>query len=380
MENAKIVSPTKIATDYKQIISKFKNRFDVQNGEALGYRKNQDPNGELKIENKPKSIGYAMNTTGWCVSVSQALLLDKIFQLFLQSRGAVAKLISIDIKEQYYGHCYSGSQNKWHTAILVYDNNTYFVIDMTCGQFGNQFNNRNIWDFKTWEASFRSPVDKHIIKGFKNENLSFLPKIMNNIPEKRFDKIDIINKLHNITNITDGEREFLSEFFVNKYDVINTKLNIGNITKFDYKYLDKLNYLIKNFNFVKTNKRFAVLQFENKGVFADWLTDFIMNDGITKHYMLISDTLEGACQFANIDVNELNCESYKDDNITYCVFEFTDISGFDIDFIDNVDMLIPYGIKLHFDQNRDIYNSADKPGNTSSISKKTNTVYINASN
>jgi hypothetical protein len=48
--------------------------------------------------------------------------------------GKPKKLISIDIKEQYYGNTYSGNQNKWHTAILVKDTNYNFVIDLTCSQ------------------------------------------------------------------------------------------------------------------------------------------------------------------------------------------------------------------------------------------------------
>ena len=71
-----------IANYYKKVISAWKKRADVQNGEALAYRKNQEPDGEFEFDDKPKNIGEGTTTTGWCVSVSQNFLLDNIFQLY----------------------------------------------------------------------------------------------------------------------------------------------------------------------------------------------------------------------------------------------------------------------------------------------------------
>ena len=107
MENRN--SLTTIADNYIKVINNFKRRFDVQNGSALAYREGQSLDGNFKLEDKPKNIAEGLTTTGFCVSASQALLFDKTFQMLLQSRQANAKLISIDIKEQYYGECYNGS-------------------------------------------------------------------------------------------------------------------------------------------------------------------------------------------------------------------------------------------------------------------------------
>ena len=49
-------------TEYLNVIKAFKKRYDVQNGFALGYRINQDPNGELLMKNKPHSIGEGITT------------------------------------------------------------------------------------------------------------------------------------------------------------------------------------------------------------------------------------------------------------------------------------------------------------------------------
>ena len=188
------INPVLTVIPYKKVIAAFKKRYDVQNGNALGYRKGQSPTGELLLENKPKGIGDGLATTGWCLSASQALLLDPIFQILLQSRNALAKIVSIDIKEQHYGKTYSGHQNKWHSAILVNDrtDNYTFIIDITCKQFGNQYNDKDIWDFKTWESTFRSATCKHKITDFESNVLNYLP-IQTTILNKAIASIEIEN-------------------------------------------------------------------------------------------------------------------------------------------------------------------------------------------
>lgn len=381
MEAETLKNPTIIAAQYKDVIGAFKKRSDVFSGHGLGYRKGQDPNGELTFENTPKGIGDGLATTGWCVSASQALFYDPIFNILLKDRGAMAKLISIDIKEQHYGKTYSGNQNKWHTAILVKDSNYNLVIDLTCAQFGNNFVGKDIWDFETWEKTFRSPLDKHTITDFENNIISYLPKASNISTSGRKDSIavDVIHALHDITTITDFERKILADFFIDKIDIINTKLVLGNINKIDYRYLDDVNKLLKNLDFIKCSNQYFVMRFVSKDIAKHWISKFLMNDGINNQFLCVSNSIEDSCKNFGFDCDEINKETNND--TTYVVFEFTDIKGFDIGFLNNCNMLIPYGIKLEIDLEKDVFNGGKLLNdNMLGIEKKTNTIYIRATN
>ena len=52
---------------WKQVINKFKQRADVQDGSSLGWKGNK--NFSLP-EDTPFNIGDGLGTTGWCVSAS----------------------------------------------------------------------------------------------------------------------------------------------------------------------------------------------------------------------------------------------------------------------------------------------------------------------
>jgi hypothetical protein len=379
-----------IALEYKKIIDKFKNRFDVQNGWALAYRAGQNPNNDPTFENTPKSIGQGLTTTGWCVSASQALLIDLVFADFLSERGAYAKLISIDIKEQYYGRTYTGTSNKWHTAILVKDSGVYFIIDLTCAQFGNKYIGKDIWDFATWEKTFRSPLDKHVITDTDNNELSFLPKhltnTVNNINNNAFNVINIKNSLNDIVTITDFERDFLANFFGNEINNINIQLEMGLLNKLTYKYLSKLNTLLQELDFVKISEAYTIVKFSNKKILLDWIKNFIDDGCINKQYLLISNSLSDACLHADIDISELHKEAVlgSENNLTttgnyYVIFEFENISGIDVSFLPKTSMLIPNGIKFNVDLTNGIYNSG-KLSDTLNLGKKTNTIIIKATN
>jgi hypothetical protein len=374
-----VQNPNLIVIPYKKVIDAFKKRYDVQNGRALGYREGQTLEGELKFENWPKSIGFGLATTGFCVSASQALLFDKIFQILLQDRGAMAKIVSIDIKEQYYGQVYNGSQNKWHTAILVKDGGQNFIIDITCFQFGNAFANKDIWDFETWEKTFRSSSDKHTIVDFEENILNFLP--VNEVKKTNdFDLMRIINDLHSITTITDDERKILANFFTKDIDTLNSKLILGNINKFDFKYLDKINKLIQNLHFKQTEKLYSVMKFASKDGALNFIKNFIKNDCILQQFLLLSTSIDASCEYFNISNTDLNNEDMKND--TYVVFEFSNTKGLEVNFIsDNISMVIPYGIKLTVDLEKDIFNGGKLLGfSVANIEKKTNTIYVNCSN
>lgn len=371
-----------IAVHYKKVISAWKKRADVQNGEALAYRKNQDPDGEFEFGDKPKNIGEGTTTTGWCVSVSQNFLLDNIFQLLLQSRGAIAKLVSIDIKEQYYGQCYTGSQNKWHTAILVKDSGLIFIIDLTCGQFGNSFVGKEIWAFETWEKTFRSPADKHSIVDFENNEMTYLPLLKSNvfIEENKNERVDMLYNFRDITTISDSEREMLSDFFMNKLQTLNKKLLIGNINDLDFKYMNRINKLLENFRFAVKDEQYFIMEFSKKEHAKNWIKKLAENnsDGgyVLPQYIVTSNSLKDACKFNDIDFNEVNIESMK--NQTFLILKFKTVSAVDVSMIKNVDMFIPYGIKIMFDIESDIKNGGEEMAvDFAGIPKKTNAIIIN---
>jgi hypothetical protein len=377
MENNQ--SPNLIAKEYKKVIAAFKNRYDVQNGTAIGYRPGQDPNAELPFENWPKSIGQGLTTTGFCVTASQALLFDKVFQFLLQQRGALAKLVSIDIKEQYYGKTFSGNPNKWHTAVLVYDSGINFIIDLTCAQFGNNFVGKDVWDFQTWEKTFRSPADKHKIIDFNNQELSYsmFTKQANNFNELKF--VEAVNALTDITTLSENERKVLVEFFMKHIDVVNKKLTTGSINKIDFEYFTTINKLMQQLDFLQFPKQYHVMEFSTKEIALDWIKRFVEKSGITNQFFLTSDSIEGFCKHANIDSACVNTESLKEK--TYIVFEFTDLKTYEIKFLENINSCVPYGIKLNFDYEKDILNGGkllSEP--VLGVTVKTNTIFIRCSN
>ena len=371
MEN----SLTTIAAHYVKVINNFKRRFDVQNGSALAYREGQSLDGNFKLEDKPKNLGEGLTTTGFCVSASQALLFDKTFQMLLQSRQAIAKLISIDIKEQYYGQCYNGSQNKWHTAILVKDSEINFVVDITCGQFGNYFIGKPIWDFQTWEKSLRSPIDKHVITDFAENELTYSP-LYKNVENSEMTLIKVVNLMHSITTITDDERKFMGDFLIDKIEIINNKLLTGNLNNFDFKYMDNVNHLLKNFKFSTTEEQYHIMQFANEKSAKNWIGNLLKNDNILQQYILTSNTLKANCDYFGIDFNEVNIESQKDKY--FVVLKFKTCQGPNIEFMTNLKLCIPCGLKIILEPKNDIYNGGkDLSIDTYNMLKRTNTIMIN---
>lgn len=89
-----------VAGIYKKVIDAF-NYVVMYNQDMLSYK------GSAAIpsfDNRPKRFRRRNKPqTGLCVSASQALLDDRVFNDLIHSRGALTKTISIDIKEQYYG-------------------------------------------------------------------------------------------------------------------------------------------------------------------------------------------------------------------------------------------------------------------------------------
>lgn len=378
MRNQYLQNPGVVAGIYKKVIDAFKLRGDVQSGYALSYK------GSAAIpsfDNRPKGFGDGTTTTGLCVSASQALLDDRVFNDLIHSRGALAKLISIDIKEQYYGHCGigGGSQNKWHTAILLQDSGLFFVIDITCGQFGNFFVNKNIWDFKTWELTFRSPSCNHRITDFQDRPFTVLPtsyKLYKSSNEER--SISVFDKMHDITNLTDEDRKLITDFFVNRFDELNDKIILGNINQDDFNYITKVNELFEHFPFKSIDSGYSMMRFRNKDAAKNWLKLFLGNDMISNRYMLISRDFQGAASTINECYENINVEKI-DDLTTFIVFEFEKVYGVDVDFLENSDLLIPFGYKFEIDINQIMNggrrNSVVSNGTVNPF-KETNAIYV----
>ena len=369
-------TPAQIATVYVNYLKAFLKRADVQNGSYVSYHDNQDPFGPLKPENWV-NLGDARTLTGFCVSFSNAILHDKLFQLLIDSRGALAKLVSIDIKEQYYGYCKpSYAANKWHTALMVRDNGINLILDPTCAQFGNQFVGKFVWDFETWIKTFRSPYDKHKITDFEDNVLTISPV---SIDVKNYDSglIRIIDALHDVTTITDTERRMLADFFLKGIELINRKIDLGNLTDNDFKYTSNINRLAKQIPFViNDNEQYFVMEFINKDSAKKWLNKLNEQDWILPYYILLSKSIEDSCKYFNIDYNQINKESTSEK--TYIVVRFTDSMGSDVEnILENVSTFVPYGIKLYME---DLYNGGKElPETAYGVQKKTNTIVLNVS-
>lgn len=374
MEHKQI--PAQIASIYVNYMKAFLKRADVMNGNRVSYHDNQDPDDNLRFENWV-NYGDARVTTGFCVSFSQAILKDELFQILLQSRKAQAKLVSIDIKEQYYGHCKpSYFQNKWHTAIMIRDNDINLILDPTCAQFGNQFTGLLVWDLQTWLNTFRSPVDTHDIKGFTDNVIDFAP-IKINVLNYEQAMIKIEDSLHDITTIDDAERKMLADFFLKGIETINRKIQMGNLTDNDFKYMDTINRLLRQFTFKQSQNEYFIMEFFDKKAAQRWITNFIKDGCKLPIYVTTSKSIEDACNYFGFDASQINIESQKD--TTYIVMRFKTVVGCDIEkIIDKVSTAIPYGVQLDVEPiMNNIFNGGKLLSESAyGIEKKTNTIFI----
>ena len=393
-----------IAVDYIKVIKAFKKRTDVLNGVAIGYHDNQDPKGNLRLENKPHSIGEGLTTTGYCVSASQALLYDNAFEMLLQKRNAKAKLVSIDIKEQFWGRCYNNVRNTWHTAILVNDSGINFIIDLTCAQFGNRYVEKFIWNFETWEATFRAANCKHVITDFNGNVLSFQAAEQKNVKnidccsnelcdltgtmfydkEKQSLVNDLKHNFEKVVMLDESEIDFIANYFVNDFDELNRKILLGNINSFDNKYIDRLNCIFEKLPFknFKDVTLYSVIKFANKKSCLKYIENLHKNKYATTQYLLFANGLEKACKLSGIKVEDINKEYYNEDSEVYLIFKLTEVSSLNlVDLVPNVDSIIPFGITLELDmKNGGIYNG-NKLQHSDTLGvepQKTNTIYIEA--
>jgi hypothetical protein len=367
---------------YNQVIASFKNRTDVLNGLALAWTGGND---RALPENTPVGIGDGLGTTGYCVSASECLLNDEIFKMYLEFRKAKAKLISIDIKEQYYGYCYNGSQNKWHTAILVEESGINLIVDVTCRQFGDQFIDKDVWDFPSWELALRSPNCKHAISDRIDYPGGIVPihKAASRVSD--LDRIDLLDAMHDITNIDSDDRQVLSGFLLGKMGVLNARMLVGNITVEDYRYIDNLGKLLQKMPFDTINEGYSVLSFETKAAAKAWLKLFLEGRGKLPTYILVSQSVEASCQLNGYDEWDVNIayKSAASANRTYLVFRFGELYGIKTAWLRNSKILVPFGIQLPFKPENIMNGGAAIDGNKradGTLDRETNAIFVTLEN
>lgn len=363
---------------YTNYFKAFLKRADIQNGKYGSYHVNQDPNGELLDENW-LNLGNLFVTTGVCVSMSQAIVNDKIFNLLLQTRNAKAKLVSIDIKEQFYGYCKpSFSQNKWHTAILIEDNGILFILDATCAQFGNQFVGKLIWNLNTWLSTFRSPIDSHTITDFNNYEIN---EIETSVKTDSYesDKQLLLYNLKNIITIDDTEREIIADFFLQGIHLLNKKFSSGNVSINDFNYMSNINNILKQFTLCKFTEQYYLCVFSTKEKALEFISEFIKNNCVFQSYLPLSNSIADACALQNVNPEEINIESSSAQ--TFVVIKWENIIGPSIEgIVKNCSCLLPYGVNNICNIQKDIFNGGKLLSESAyGIEKKTNTIFINIS-
>ena len=317
-----------IIENYESVINKFKSTSAVNIGE-IGFKRDGV---NVAEKDRPRSAGYGFGTTGYCVSASKALLEFIPFQQLLQYRGAQAKLISIDIKEQYYGVCYNGSQNYWHTAILVgdyVDGKRYnFVIDITVRQFGDAFVNKDFWSLETWTNKLRSATCTHKLTDFDGNESSLLPVNETDCSEdfKTVNEIQFVtsvNELKRNIMLTGNDRSMIVDFVYKKMDNLNSRLLLGQPTNDDLMYMRDISTIISKLYF-KSNIEplYSVLKFKNKTALANWTKLFTYDESLPQYLLLFNDATK-ACKYHNIDVNDINNICNNNDAEThYLILEF----------------------------------------------------------
>lgn len=341
--------------ELETLIAKWKMRYDVQNGYGLSWRPNKKV--APKEENTPNSIADGLSTTGFCVSASECLLNDKIFQIYVNHNGAKAKLISVDIREEFWGFCLDGrgnttggSQNKWHTAIYLEINGYALVIDVTCAQFGNNFIKKDVWYFKEWQETFRSGLCKHAITDFQDNPQLVVPLIHkdHNVSNsyKSLDEVMIKYNLKNVSNITDSERDLLVDFLFKRLPIINNNILLKNINSRDYDYLKSVNDILENLPLTTLKKGYSVLSFSSKQGAKNWLA-LLLENSTLPCYIQVSDSVQDSCFLNNININQLNQDTLNDNEVTYIILEFGDLLGIETDFVKLTEILLPFGSNVN---------------------------------
>lgn len=339
---------------WKDVIQKFKQRADVQDGSSLGWKGSKDFS---LPEDTPFNIGDGLGTTGWCVSASEALVNDEYFQLLCQLTNTYAKLISIDIKEQYYGYCYNGSQNKWHTAILMdKEKEGKFIIDITCRQFGNDFIGKDIWELNTWISTLRSPLCKHFIEGVDDNNKNF-GNGFGQEDKRELNQIQlndnlILHNLKDVTSLDDNQRSLILSFnhdFVN----LNNKLIENNINKTEFDFISDFNDVLSYLYNVNITEGYSVLEFYSRQYCKDWLERLLLGGNKLFQYLYVSNSIEDACNINNVKFTDLFNKSNLSvtDEKTYLILKFNNINMIDFSFIPSVVALGYYNQKFNIKQN-----------------------------
>lgn len=284
-----------IAGAYLKVIEAFKKRGDVLGAKALAYRR---PGSKELIEKNWFKFGDVLVTTGFCVCVSDALLNDKIFQLFLEYRNAQAKLVSIDIKEQFFGECKpSYLANKWHTAILLQDSGYWFIIDMTCAQFGNSYVGKVVWDLETWLNTFRSANDKHEITDFQDvpllTNGSMFKKSYEYMSKTGTTNPIIATNLHNDIFSTQAEKDMLARFLTAGHHLFNYRVFSGGLKDSDATFTNHISDILSKFELIDTYGQYTYLEFDTPADLKRFVA-YVMDKKMIPFYLVHYNSEEKA--------------------------------------------------------------------------------------
>ena len=364
-----------IIETYTNYFKAFLKRADILNGTAGSYHLNQDPNGPLPFENW-MNLGELLTTTGVCVSMSQAIINDQIFNILLQSRGAQAKLVSIDIQERFYGYCKpSYGQNKWHTAIMIEDSGILFILDATCAQFGNDYVGKLIWNLNTWLSTFRSALDIHTITDFKGNEIDAVSgrslRLNSELDLKQFEY-----NLKDFISLDDTERKVIGDFFLNGANVLNRKIETGNLGLKDFQYMSDINNILKKFPLVNLKDQYALLRFDTKELAKKYIRNFITENFMLPGYLFVSDSVKNACSLLEVSPEDVNVETSSD--ITYILLHWKDIT---MPSMENIGLycsgILPYGTVNLCTPQTDIYNGGKSlETDTYGVPKQTNCIFI----
>ena len=367
-----------IAGHYVNLVKSFFKRSDVLSGKALGYR--PDKNKPL-LQKNWFNFGDALVTTGFCVCVSQALLEDEAFQTLIKFRGAKAKLVSIDIKEQFFGYCKpSYMDNKWHTAILLEDSGFFFIIDPTCAQFGNAYVGKLVWDLQTWLSTFRSATDKHILTDFNNLELKTTIDTYADVSNDVV-KNELKTNLHDIVLASEEEKQFITDFLLNGYKLFNKKKLSGELKDTDLKYINFAQNILSKFKLVRDSNQYTLLAFDSKDAlkkFCAYLLSGTDDEGLTTlpFFCFTSNSEDEAIEYVRSTTDGfLNYNSEWTDNSIYLMIKWNTVVGSDTSkYIKHTNVLIPAGTQIFTDLDNGLYNLGSKTAN-----KHTNTWVLECS-
>ena len=151
--------------------------------------------------------------------------------------------------------------------------------------------------------------------------------------------------MHSQTNLTNNDRNIITDFLVNQLTTFNNKILSHTLTTIDYSYLKEVNQVLGTLKYNNYQKTYSVLEFGSKDSAKNWLNGFMDNQCKIDMYLLTFGSIENACKILDIDLNELN--SKKQTGKFYVIFEFNNQFGIDLsEFFKYAQLIIPFNTGL----------------------------------